>query len=41
MLQVWQVKMEDSKSQEITEMRNMANFFEKVEILLQPNMKKW
>ena len=41
LLQVWQVKMEDLKSQEITEMRNMANFFEKVEILLQPNMKKW
>ena len=39
--EVWQIKMEDLKSQNIVEMRNIANFFEKVEVMVEPSMKHW
>ena len=41
LIKVWEVKKEEMKSQDIGEMRSMANFFEKVEILLEPNKKSW
>ena len=41
LIKVWEVKKEDMKSQDIGEMRSTANFFEKVEILLEPNKKSW
>ena len=41
LIKVWEVKKEEMKSQDIGEMRSMANFFEKVEILLEPKKKSW
>ena len=35
------VKVEHLMSQDMMEMRNVANFLEKVEIMLEPGMKKW
>ena len=38
---VWGVKAEDLKSQDIEVMRRVANFLEKVEIMIEPSRKKW
>ena len=38
---VWGVNVEQLKSQEIAVMINVANFLEKVEIMIEPGKKKW